>query len=281
MTKVIDETEDDLRALIARDLGSLPGPSFSDAVITWLHYRARRIAPRFRTVLVSQEVRSKQSRYPGIALIKHELELAGDVTPWLSSNIRNKKTKHTADMMFNDWKISHFHPQAIFENKSSVVRSDDLLYAHISSERAVFLDILPHGNWTAQHLLEVLISVSPQDMREVKGITGERLSDEQLKNLRENRYSAAIEIGGKVYLLPGMMTSGHASRLFHYANYLGRVIESLKDQITRNALEPIMLAKISRSLGVPVKLGIRISMGEIIIFDKNRQLDFWALKAPT
>jgi hypothetical protein len=62
--QLIDETEADLRKLIERDFGRLTAtPSHRD-VLDWMHYRARLIPRRLRTVMVSQEVAAQLASYP-------------------------------------------------------------------------------------------------------------------------------------------------------------------------------------------------------------------------
>lgn len=66
--KVVDETESDLRALIAGDLGPLPSSAeFLTYLLDWLHFRARSIPQRPRNVIMSPEVKAKVTTYPAIS----------------------------------------------------------------------------------------------------------------------------------------------------------------------------------------------------------------------
>lgn len=211
-----DDTEADLKSLIEKDFGPLPGGTDTKRVLVlvdWLHYRARLIPERPRAVMLSPQVMSRRARYPAIDRIRTELERGGDLSPWLSDRICKRKADPKADLMFNDWQISHFHLGNFYEARGKIKRttSGDLLFAHVKPDRAVLVDVQPHRSWTMTALLHILLDVSPADMPELKGILGSQsgpLTDGQILNLRSNGYNAPIEIAGKVFMSPG-----RASRL--------------------------------------------------------------------
>jgi hypothetical protein len=165
--QLIDETEADLRKLIERDFGRRSGPPTNRDVLDWMHYRARLIPRRLRVVTVSQDVAARTADYPTIGQLKTELERGEDVSPWLSDRVRKRKEDALADLMFNDWQISHFHLGRLFVSPNKVSRGNLLLFALIKADRAVFLAINPHGAWTATELLRILFRTSPQDMPEL------------------------------------------------------------------------------------------------------------------
>jgi hypothetical protein len=141
----IDETEADLRSLIERDFGSQPSPLPEIAVLDWMHYQARIVPRRRRTVMLSREVAALTATYPAIAQLKTELEAGHDVSPWLSDRVRKRKEDPFADLMFNDWQISHFHLGSYFVAPDKVARTDERLFVLIKADRAVFLDVKGHG----------------------------------------------------------------------------------------------------------------------------------------
>jgi hypothetical protein len=68
-----------LRALIERDLGPLPPKViFQNALLDWLHFRARFIPQRPRRVIISPEVQQKMGNYPAVAKIRDELSQSKD-----------------------------------------------------------------------------------------------------------------------------------------------------------------------------------------------------------
>ena len=189
MVQVIDETAADLKALVERDFGPIGSIVEDRVLLDWLHYRARLIPQRQRTVLVSLQVHAKLEKYPAIRLICREMERAGDVTPWLSDHVRKRKADPKADLMFNDWQISHFHLGNVFVRPGKVARDKPLLFAYVASDSAAFLDVQPHGAWAMRDLLRVLHSVSPASMPEFKGILGteRELTDAEIDPAAQRR----------------------------------------------------------------------------------------------
>src|SRR5882757_6944169 len=232
----IDETGADLRNLIERDFGPQPDPLTSIAVLDWMHYRARIIPRRRRTVMVSREVTALMATYPAIEQLKTELERGRNVSPWLSDRVRNRKADAFADLMFNDWQISHFHLGSHFVAPDKVERTDDRLFALIKADHAVFLDVKGHGRetYTAQEVLRVLLRTSPEDLPEWKGAIPQRgssgWSDAELLELRQAGVSYSIQIDGRLFSPPGLgvSTSKHAGRIVvRQLNPLSKAIRSL------------------------------------------------------
>jgi hypothetical protein len=205
--KVTDETTADLVSLIERDFGPLE-PPVEQYLLDWLHYRARLIPQRRRTVIVSPEAQAHSSKYPAITDIKRAIEQGDDVSPWLSDSVRKlkKKKKPTADPMFNDWQISHFH----LGDEKNNFRSKPVLFAHVSADKAVLLDVQSHGKrevppWGMQALLRVLRNASPNTLPEMKGILGSPISDEEIRQKRERGSNSLIMIEGKAYIPRGLV----------------------------------------------------------------------------
>jgi hypothetical protein len=276
----IDETGADLRNLIERDFGPQPSPLTSIVVLDWMHYRARIIPRRRRTVMVSREVAALMATYPAVDHLKTELERGRDVSPWLSDRVRKRKADAFADLMFNDWQISHFHLGSHFVTPDKVERTDDCLFALIKADHAVFLDVKGHGRetYTAQEVLRVLLRTSPEDLPEWKGSIPQRSrsgwSDAELLELRLAGVSYSIQIDGRLFSPPklGESTSGHATRI---------VVRHLNP--LNNAIRGVMLNGLNYSLPalpapviapLPVRLGIRLrDDGCLVLREKTRAID--------
>jgi hypothetical protein len=153
-----DETDSDIAELTRRDFGYTPPPqNLKHAFLNWVHYRARRIPCRPRQIVMSAAVQARLPTYPAIGRICDALRAGEDVSAWLSRKKVTRKCNPRADMMFNDWQITHFHLGRVFAKPNMIGGADDLLYAHVSSEFVTLLDVLPHGSWAAQDLLRILI----------------------------------------------------------------------------------------------------------------------------
>ena len=280
MVTVVDETEPDLRALIERDLGPLP-PSvdFQRALLDWFHFRARSIPQRPRTVIISPEVQANLAKYPAIKTIRNELSQGKDVSPWLSDTVRRKPSDPKADMMFNDWQIIHFHLGSIFVRRNKVVRTGDLLFVFIAADHAVLLDVQPHGSWAMRDLLRILLRVSPKDMRrcEAKGILGlsRSYTDDEILQLRQGGVNVILDIDGRFFMAPGLgvASSRDATRFVRAVQNLIRNIGEVRKKLKSNSVPKQLLQQISQSIGISVRLGVKMDAGQLIVYDKNRNLE--------
>lgn len=279
-----DETDADLKALVEADFGPLSGDgSLTNLILLdWLHYRARLIPCRRRGVIVSPEVAGQMADSPAIGWIKAEFEAGRDLSAWLSDRVRKRKDDAKADLMFNDWQISHLHLGNIVDPRNKATRTSDLLFAHVKADRVVFLDVKPHGSWGMQEILRILVRVSPKNMQEMKGILGTQrggYTDDELVQLRQAGLTAPIQLDEKVYLPPGagVSTSRHATRLVLQFNNLARQIRHLHNQLTHNAL-PHSLLRDFAVVGRPVRLGIKLhSDGCLVLYEKTRSRDLMVL----
>jgi hypothetical protein len=277
--QVIDETEADLRRVIEGDFGPLAqGVDIWDAALDWVHYKTRQIPQLPRRVIESSECARHRAAYRAIDTIAHELRTGGDLTPWLSESIRKKKTDPKADLMFNDWQVSHLHLGEAFATPDKIKRTDDLLFAYITSEKAVLLDVQPHGSWTMQSLLRILLQTSPQDMeqKEAPGILGHpNYTADEAYELRKAGITVPFELEGRLFFPPGLgiLTSGHATRLRLYVNSLRRSVKAAKKAIESNRLPPTLMSKMAANLSLPVRLGFRIESGRLTLVEKSRQID--------
>jgi hypothetical protein len=284
--QLIDETEPDLRNLIERDFGNLAAGALSNRdVLDWMHYRARLIPCRSRAVTVSQEVAAQMADYPAIVRLKTELERAGDVSPWLSDRVHKRKQDAFADLMFNDWQISHFHLGRLFVAPNKVSRGNLLLFALVKADRAVFLAINPHGAWTATEFLRILLRTSPQDMLEWKGVLPTQRggwTDAELVQLRQAGLGYSIQIDGKIFSPPGLgvSTSGHATRIVaRQFNLLSKEIRTISRRFKENDL-PQQLLRQLMVIGVPARLGIRLrDDGCLVLYERARAIDLLAMPA--
>ncbi|MGC9269594.1 hypothetical protein [Acidiphilium sp.] len=271
---VVDETESDLKRLIAADFGTSSTGDFHADFVNWIHFRARRVPQLPRKIFTSQEVTSHRNQYPAIDQIRLALGSGGDVRPWLSQTIAKNKNNHKADMMFNDWQILHFHLSRIFQTPNSIRRTGPLLYAHITADEATFLDVQPHGRWTMTNLLEILLRTNAPGLEryEARSATPMRLTDDEYRNLRRKGGNSMIEIGGRAFFPGGgLLASGHAGRIYRYRDWLFGMIDKIRQDMAKDLIEPHLKTAIYSLIGVPVRLGVYYDDSGMAIIDKNRR----------
>jgi hypothetical protein len=271
--RVIDETLRDIDLLMTADFGVQRSGDVHQDFVDWLHYRARAVPMLRRRVLVSTIVQRKQAQFPAIGAIRAALEAGADIRPWLSDKIRNRKRDHRADMMFNDWQILHFHLSQVYRSTSSMRRSGPLLFAHVRAEEATLLDVQPHGSWTRTQLLEILLQTNAPALEryEQRGITPQKLTNEQYANLRSNHTNVAIDVCGRAFM-PGMglLGSGHAARLFFYRDFFFQTVTKFRHDLEANQIEPNLRRALFTVLGAPVRLGAHYDHHGLAIIDHNR-----------
>jgi hypothetical protein len=87
--RVIDDTKVDIGRMVATDFGSSSSRDYHAAFVNWLHYRARRMPRLRRKVFISQEIKLLLLTYPAIDKIHYNLEVGGNLEPWLRIKNRN------------------------------------------------------------------------------------------------------------------------------------------------------------------------------------------------
>ena len=253
----------------------------------WLAFKARSIPLRRRDVVMSEAVRRKLGEYPAILKVRDCLSDAQDVKPWLSRRIVDGRVDHRADMMFNDWQISHFHLGDFFDRPDRVASSGPLLFAHIDADHATLLDVMPHGSWAAQSLLQTLLRTRPTamehcEMKGVVGLTSEKRTDKELAAARAGHVNSMMEIDGRFFMSPGLgiASSGHAVRFTRIVDSLFRTIADVSKQVTLGRLSPALSSLVAQNLGVPVRLGVSYSHdGVLRLREKARGRDLAVWRA--
>lgn len=273
---VVDETQADLATLILSDFGTLrsngaPGRDLVD----WLHYRARVIVGRPRTVRISDEVSAHRATYPEIGRIATALQIGASMLPWLGDRIRKRRADPTADLMFNQWQISHFHLGLPQKPGAKATRGNPVLFAHIGADTAILLDVQSHRMWTRTDLLRILLRVDPTAMHDIGPAETPPLTDAQHKILRKRHTTGPIIIDGRTYIPPGIAIagSGDALRFRVMADHLAFLIQRTIRDIEGNTLEPTQLRHLAGQIGLPVRLGVRFDRGVFVLYDKARGYD--------
>ena len=178
-----------------------------------------------RSKALSASPLSSDQRYrAGLAEIAAKLENGQDLTPYLSRGIRHGYVPHRPggrredlDLLLNDWGVHHLHLSTATRTNGFVARTKHLLFAVIRPQDAYLIDIIGHGGWTRESVVEIMVREWPHAnlALEMKGIISpeERLSETQRKSLRDKHVNASFEIDGKTYMAAGGLTSAGTSFL--------------------------------------------------------------------
>lgn len=148
----------------------------------------------------------------GIQNLERKIANGESLVPHLSKYIFDIDQARNNDPMLNEWSIYHFHIPPSDGNGSFVTRSKDLLFAIVTDDQFIFLDVQPHSDstgtyepWIDISIIEKIESNYPDLIQPYYLGEGRTpLTNEQRKNLRaKNCNTNIITTSGKEYRIPG------------------------------------------------------------------------------
>lgn len=240
---------------------------YADEQVVRLFLNADRLAitPVSRSVLRSNVFSCPPEHQKALSAIEKKIEKGEDINPHRSTL---NKDAGNLDGLLNHWGIYHLHLGLEIGDDGYTDRTGPLIYCRFDSETAFLIGIYPHGVWTHQELLRTVHDNWPKSIAHWKanGLSGDNLTDAQVKNLRaENLNHAATMPDGTVYLPPGggVTTAGcnildvyQADCLKHWAQKEEERILADWDAITERAADRDL------AFGDPAELRLEIR-GEI------------------
>ena len=214
----------------------------SDFAMRYCEMQNRLIKAKPRTVFLSNEIHDSLGNLAGendpskrakaleawntVFYLRSLMEQGGDVVPHLSKRVKSSSKQ---DGMLWDYAIHHFHLTRNIEASGFVERSDYLLFAIVTEDTSLFLDVRLHRDpqnllWVRQDLLDIAIANWPElfQSNTLSGIIGDVLTDEQKKVLRDKNINVISQPEG-VTIAPlggGVATSGNSLRCRIWADKL-------------------------------------------------------------
>jgi hypothetical protein len=244
-----DATRAHLLSRMTKDLsGELASLTLGNLLIRWFNWRDRLVPAQPRVVHISAELAS------GTAAVKHaaalkaltlEIENGQDLTSRLSKAIGTAflpTTKPTPlhrradlDLLLADWGIHHLH-------LSATSRTGDLLFAVFRPEDAYLLQILPHGAWTDESLIAIIVRNWLAANLLAGCLTGLELAQpiapQERKQLHNAGVASPVEIDGHLYVPRGQTTAGIALESTQRSD---AIMKTLNHQRTLLADDPCAL----------------------------------------
>ena len=219
----------------------------------------RLVLPQSRRIIKSKGFSCNPKYHVGLAQIEQVVRDRGDLTPYLSKKIRDLKYN---DDLLNDWGIHHLHLGTSMEKDGFVSRTGPLLHCRFEDDIAYFIDVLPHGSWTLQRLVTIMHENWPDFLSRfrIRGVTGDRLTDEEIKVLRDKRLNYFLKMNdGTVYgvMGGGYSTAGTNSMDVAKADYMLSWAEDRQREIIDNIDS---IAADSQRQGVDLPLSPRFRM---------------------
>lgn len=207
----------------------------------YFNFKRRLIQPIPRQVLISKEFSCPTELQKGFEIVRSKLEKGENLTPHLSKNLTDLDYN---DSLLNDWKIYHLHLGENLEANGSgfIQRTGPVLFVRIDNDKALLINVLPHGSWTKQQMVKVIHDNWPESiasylMKDVIGLSHVP-TDDDIKTMRKFGVNSAIEIEPGVVYAPigGGLTTAKTSievsmALIHYNRLLPKLQKHIEDNL--------------------------------------------------
>ena len=209
-----------------------------DVPLRYFNLRKRMISPVPRNVLVAREFTCPDECKAGLENVTAKIRKGEDLTSHLSKRITDLDYN---DALLNDWGIHHLHLGIDVDDSGFVTRTGPLLFAHFDSENAYMINVMEHGDWSRQKIIEIIHSNWPEAFAKYRlpGVLGlsTKFSDEDVRKLRKAGITVLTEPEqGAVYapIGGGYALSGDSIDALRTADGYARWIRELEEYVRSN-----------------------------------------------
>jgi hypothetical protein len=162
------------------------------------------------------------------------------------------------DLLLNDWLIHHLHIGPTLK-RSGFFGGDLMLFAAFKPHDAYLIDLMGHGNWEHEHLIEVIVREWPtQNLALILNgiLPGEQFSREDRRCLRNVGMPTTLNIDGTPVMGAGCLSTAGTSGNAQYQ--VGQIHSHLVAFVHRIADDPNHVADIlgERRQPMPDKLDL-------------------------
>ena len=151
----------------------------------------------------------------GLAVLENKIRHGEDLAAHLTRNIDDISKP---DQLLDHWGIHHFHLGTELDPSTGRIRrTRHIMLCRIDDVAVYFLRVDPHGSgspmtWYQPDLIEIIHQNWPETIEwaRLKGVVAaeHQLSAEEIRQLRRANLNHTLEVGGAVYMGPGMGTTG-------------------------------------------------------------------------
>lgn len=259
----------DLKKIVEQHLTTI-GVTFpatadlKELMLMALNHELKTVSQQPRTVRCSKEFSAKQS-----VLTVPQQQAVGDIFAKFAKgeDVNGHLSKSSAkpaetDALLADWKIHHLHISNHKDKPSDTffARTGPVMFAHVASSDAYFIDIYPHGKgfpetWTRQALFKIIDGNWPHllDPYRIKGISGTSYtpSDLDLKQLRGAQVNTVVQVGNSFIVPPGGGLASDGTPTANVTRMLRtfRLIKQLESRVNDNSVK--LKAEIASKNTVP------------------------------
>jgi hypothetical protein len=204
----------------------LAGLDAHGLLVVYHNWISRLVKPQRRAVHKSKAFQRNPmatQRANDLAQIIADIEHGRDLKKYLSRDIDRAPAKAPGarhrpdlDLLLNNWAVHHLHISSIVEPDGFVKRDRPLLFVSFASHAAYVIDIMMHGDWTRDHVLEVLASEWPHEgvVHEIKGApSANQITEGQRATLRKKGGNAEFAFGGKRFVPANFLMSNRTTMM--------------------------------------------------------------------
>ncbi len=229
----------------ANSRADLEAFSTPDLLVRYLAWRERLVHSHPRHVHKSRRLLSHPiyaQRRDDIHRIFAKVKVGLDINPHLSKGVRcgyerpksGKKGGRDIDGLLNEWGVHHLHLSHEIRSDGFTERDDPVLAAIFHQQDAYFLDVIQHGDWAEDRIVEAAISDWPNAglFTRLSVLAGsEKPTPEERIKLRQAGLTTMIEVKGALYMprTGGITTALTPVRAQYAAMRLLRQLKAISD----------------------------------------------------
>ena len=216
----------------------------------------------------------------GVERVRAVLEAGGDLRPYQSKLVTKSATYE--DHLLNDWGIHHFHLGALQPGATHCDRTGELLFAWIEEDRALLIDVLDHGSFEEQELLEIVHVEWPDVLRrfQMPLVTDIRpeFKGEERELLRKAGAMMATKLSDGTVLMPpggGINTAATGAATVISVDSWVKQVRDLEEK-SREAATAIAEAVAENTGTIPDRLLLKLRVTEVgrVIVEEGSSLIF-------
>ena len=258
VSNFLEDVRQDSEVTLARDGVALPpGADAHLALIEVFHFKRRILRPMPRNVVWSRELQARalsDDHRLAVERIARELEKGVCTKPRMTKSVR---VPGYNDGLLSDWGIHHLHIGEKLGRDGFIERGGPLLFVFVVQATAYLIDLLDHGSFEDEELIEILHGNWPRVMASwlapgvVPGSLSPKFTSAQRKMMR-GKFTIATETrDGTIYVAPGggIMTSGHSSEAVRQAHRVLNLVHPAKVWVADHA--EWIAAQVERATGQP------------------------------
>jgi len=242
----------------------------NEMLLDYLTINRKLVRPKPRQVFINPDLEIKlfnHAKSGEIESLKKLFLLGKNVNFFQSKKLFETKFH---DHLLYEWNIYHFHLSTQLEKKSKFVKqTNQLLFAHISDEKVIFLDIENHkeGIFADTKWLEILDNHFPEVLEPYKAEdildVFPNVNSVERQTLWNKGYTLGMtKVNNKIYHSQGIgrVTSGHSIFVTKQANEISRWVNQLNTHFMERLDEICSGLKLDKTQAV-----FRLQFGKVTL----------------